>query len=106
MGFQTCKLVVEHDNLNQEFWHTAMHVAVEAVASLPTLVDEINKVDINHLWLLATNMTRIVQIMLCLMPTSMSSERSFSVLDRVKTKLRNAMGNERILNLEMLTFYP
>ena len=44
--------------------------------------------------------------MLCLMPTSISAERSFSVLDRVKTKLRNSMGDERMSNLSILATYP
>ena len=40
------------------------------------------------------------------MPTSISAERSFSVLDRVKTKLRNSMGDERMSNLSILATYP
>ena len=48
----------------------------------------------------------LVKIMLCMMPTSISAERSFSVLDRVKTKLRNKMGDERMTNLIIFSFYP
>ena len=40
------------------------------------------------------------------MPTSISAERSFYVLDRVKTKLRNQMGDERMSDLIMLASCP
>ena len=83
-----------------------MSIDVEAITSLLTLVDEIKKVDVDHLWLLEKNMMSIVHIILCLMPTSISAERSFSVLDRVKTKLRNAMGDERMSSLAMLKVCP
>ena len=40
------------------------------------------------------------------MPTSLSAEWGFSMLERVKTKLRNNMGNTQISNLVLLAAYP
>ena len=84
----------------------AMHAHIKAVTSLSTLVQDLKKSDLNHLWALTKNVLFLVQIMLCLMPTSISAERSFSVLDRVKTKLRNSMGDERMSNLSILATCP
>ena len=44
--------------------------------------------------------------MLLIMPASMSAEHIFLALDRVRTKLRNNMGDKRLSDLVMLNFYP
>ena len=40
------------------------------------------------------------------MPASISTERIFSVLGRVKIKLRNSLSDEKMPNLVILSFYP
>ena len=47
-----------------------------------------------------------MKILLCVAPISCSAECVFSVLDRVKTKLRNNIGNAKISHLVTLNFYP
>ena len=102
VGFQRNMSVVEENKLSTEFTCAAMCTDVKAVRSLSTLANELKKTDLDYLWALAKNVLFRVQTMLCLMPTRISAERSFSVLDRVKTKLRNSMGDDRIFNLPIL----
>ena len=91
------------------FFEHGIHVhrhARRSQKNISTLVFELKKSDLSHLWSLAKNVMIFVQIILCLMSTSISTERSFSVLDRVKTKLQSYMGYERMSNLAILTTYP
>ena len=77
MEFQRQKSVVEEDALRTEFVRVAVRADVKAVAILSTLVDELKKSDLDHFWSLAKNTLIIVQITICLMPTSTSAEHSF-----------------------------
>ena len=97
---------IDVDVLKSEFRYVSMNINQNEVVSFPTLVSELNKQDTEYLWLAGKNFMTLVKIMLCVMPTSISAERSFSVLDRVKTKLHNSMGDKRMSNLMMLSFYP
>ena len=66
-----------------------------------TLVDEPTQaLDLaEHLF---PNMATIFHILLTMPVTTASSERSFSVLKRLKTYLRNTMGIERLNGLALL----
>ena len=83
-------MIIDHNNVN----------------SLATLVAELKKQDMGILWIAAINYMNLVKILLTLMPTSISAERSFSALARVKTKLRNSMCDERMSDLVTLAFHP
>ena len=74
--------------------------------SFTTLVLCLKKCDMEHLWLVGRNFMNLVKIMLTSITTSISGERTFSTLDRVKTKLRNCMGDERMSDLVLLESYP
>ena len=91
--------------LSAEFLHASMPTDVKEVAILSTLVRDLNGGMI-YLWSLLKNVMTFVQIVLFLMIKRMSADRSVSVLDRAKNKLRNAMNDKRMTNLEMLIFYP
>ena len=97
---------IDVDVLKSKFRYASMNINQNKVVSFLTLVSELNKQDTEYLWLAGKNFMTLVKIMLCVIPTSIRAERSFSVLDRVKTKLHNSMGDERISNLVMLSFYP
>ena len=58
-----------------------------------------------NLWIVAKNCMNLVKILLTPMPTNISAERSFLALARVKTKLRDTMGDERMNNLVTLAFH-
>ena len=105
-GFAMHEPTIDADVLKRKFRYVSMSINQNEVVSFPTLVSELNKQDTECLWLAGKNFMTLVKMMLCVMPTSISAERSFSVLDRVKTKLRNSMGDERMSNLVMLSFYP
>ena len=48
----------------------------------------------------------LVKVILTLMPTSIGVKHNFSVLDRVKTKLRNSLSDKKMSDLVVLSFYP
>ena len=48
----------------------------------------------------------LVKIILTLMSTSISAKCIFSIFDRVKSKLRNSLSNEKMSNLVIINFYP
>ena len=105
-GHMTYASVIDTEALKSEFMYMSMTVDTNEVSSLTSLVKELQKHDVETFWLLAKNFMTLVRIMLLIMPTSMSAERVFSALDRVRTKLRNNMGDKRLSDLVMLNFYP
>ena len=105
-GCMTYASVIDTEALKSEFMCMSMTVDTNEVSSLTSLVKELQKHDVETFWLLAKNFMTLVRIMLLIMPTSMSAERVFSALDRVRTKLRNNMGDKRLSDLVMLNFYP
>ena len=72
-----------------------MLLDVEEIYNLTSLIDNILTKDVDELWLVAPNALRLTKILAVLMPTSASTERSFSTMGMVKTKLRNTSGDER-----------
>ena len=105
-GYKQYAPVIDSDLLKSEFRYVSMCINKNKVVSFTTLVDELKLQDMEHLWLVAKNYMTLVKIMLTLMPTSISAERSFSALDRIKGKLRNCMGDERLNDQMQLTFNP
>ena len=105
-GCEHCESVIDSDILISEFRHINMIIDHNNAISLATLVAELKKQDMGNLWIVAKNHMNLVKILLTLMPTSMSAERSFSALARVKTKLRNSMCDERMNDLVTLAFCP
>ena len=103
-GHKQFKSVMDLDALISEFRHTYMFVNRENAASLAMLVAELKKQEIDKLWIVGRNHTNLVKILLNLMPTSISAECSFSVLARMKTKLRSTMCDERMNDLVTLAF--
>jgi len=59
------------------------------------LVSEINKK-------IFPNLYKLLQVALTIPVSSASCERSFSVMRRIKTWLRNSMSNDRFSNLSLL----
>ena len=55
---------------------------------------------------LYSELIKLVKILLLLPITSCSAERSFSVMNRIKSYLRSTMGQERLNNLCLLHAYP
>ena len=86
-GYMMCASVIDTEALKSEFRHMSMTVDTNKVSSLTSLVKELQKYDMETFWLLAKNFMTLVRIMLLIMPASMSGERVFSALDRVRTKL-------------------
>ena len=78
-----------------EFPSLALLLDVEEIYNLTSLIDNILTKDVDELWLVAPNALRLTKILAVLMPTSASTERSFSTMGMVKTKLRNTSGDER-----------
>lgn len=97
---------VDVDVLKSEFRYVSINIDQAEVLSFRTLVVKLHKCNLGHLRLVTKNFMALVKIKSRMMPTSISAERSFSVLRRVKTKLRNSMGDERMFHLAMLKFYP
>ena len=62
---------------------------------IDALVSEINKKIFPNLYML-------LQVALTIPVSSASCERSFSVMRRIKTWLRNSMSNDRFSNLSLL----
>lgn len=98
--------VIDTDLLKSEFRCISACVNKNEVVSFTTLADELKLQDMEHLWLVGENHINLVKIMLTLMPTSISAEGSFSALDRIKGKLQNCMGDERLNDLMQLIFHP
>lgn len=48
-------------------------------------------------------LSKLLQLVLCIPVTTSSSERNMSALKRIKTFLRNSMNNDRMSNLSSLT---
>ena len=83
-GCKQCESVRDLDAVISEFRHICMCANHDSALSLATLVVELKKQDIENLWIVGRNYVNIVKILLTLIPTSISSERSFLALDRVK----------------------
>lgn len=62
---------------------------------IDALVSEINKK-------IFPNLYKLLQVALTIPVSSASCERSFSVMRRIKTWLRNSMSNDRFSNLSLL----
>lgn len=62
---------------------------------IDALVSEINKKFFPNLY-------KLLQVALTIPVSSASCERSFSVMRRIKTWLRNSMSNDRFSNLSLL----
>ena len=52
------------------------------------------------------NFINLVKIMLTLIPAGISTEDVFSVLERVKIKLRKSLSDKKMFNLVIFSFYP
>jgi len=106
IGFKTYQSMIDEQLLFSEFHYIASMIDAQNITSLHTLVKEVQTFGTDHLWLVGRNFMNLLKISLCLMPTSISAERDFSTMDRVKTRLRNCMADERLNNLMMCSTYP
>lgn len=66
---------------------------------LDELASEINEFE---LWHQLPELTRLVNLTLTIPLTACSAERSFSALKRIKTRLRNSMGDQRLSDLALI----
>ena len=98
-GYKHYESFVNSDILISEFSYINIIIDHNKAIILATLVAKLKKQDIGNLWIVVKNYMNLVKILLTLMPTSISAERSL-------TKLGNSMRDERMNNLVTLAFYP
>ena len=72
-------------------------MVLKQLADLPSTLDSTN-----HLY---PNIHAIIKVLLTMPVSTASVERSFSVLKRLKTYLRNTMGDDRMSSLALLHIY-
>ena len=72
-------------------------MVLKQLADLPSTLDSTN-----HLY---PNIHAILKVLLTMPVSTASAERSFSVLKRLKTYLRNTMGDDRMSSLALLHIY-
>ena len=106
IGFKTYQSAIDEQLLFSEFHYVSGIIDLQNVTSLHTLIKEVQKCGTDILWLVGKNFMNLFKISLCLMPTNISAERVFSTLDRIKTRLRNRMTDERLNNLVICSTYP
>ena len=83
-----------------DFIKIAMDGSVKRVTSIRTICEALNKSPIGKKML--SEVAKLLRIYLTIPVTTATAERSFSVLRRLKTWLRNTMTQERMNNLLLL----
>ena len=98
IGFQTYVSVIDKEILVSEFYYMSMIINADNITSLHSLVEEVQKLDINKFWLVSMNFMNLLKNTSFLMLISISTKRVFSVLDWVEIKSHNAIDNKGINN--------
>lgn len=87
---------------NKEWLESELNIYIDEEKCLPPL-DLLKFINNNDLQSIYTEVTKLIKLDLTFAVTTTSSERSMSMLKRIKTCLRNSMTNERLSSLSTVS---